>query len=210
MVEGAPHQLEHASGLAHFRRPFGYGPKVLHRVERRRREAAADAVAGNEQYRNVIAEHLRCAGKAVLDPGAALHREHAGALAVAGAADAVGDADPDALLAAHDRPDADLGAGIDERLARIADQVLDPFSLENARDGLGNLHVAVSGDGMTWRWIIPPPGRAEAASAPPPPGASIAWWDAPDGWPRARAGKSAAGRRPRHQRSTGSPASDRR
>ena len=95
---------------SHFRRPFGHRAEVLHRVERGRREAAADAVAGNEQYRNVVAEHLRRAGEAVLDPGPALYREHAGALAVGGAADAVGDAYPDALLAAYDRPDADLGA----------------------------------------------------------------------------------------------------
>ncbi len=146
VVERAPHQLEHPAGLADLGRPFGDRPEILHGVERGWRKASSDAVAGDQQHRDVVAEHLGNTGKGVLDARPALHREHAGALAVGRAADAVGDPDADALLPAYDRPDAGLGTEIDQGLARIADEMLDPFRLENARDGFGNFHVGILND----------------------------------------------------------------
>ena len=144
VVERAPHQLDGTARLADFRGPLHHWPEILHRIERRRREAAADAVAGDQQNRHVIAEHLGRAGKRVLDAGPALHRKHAGPLTIGRATDAVGDSDTHPFLPTNDRPDADLGAEIDQRLTRVANQVLDALFLEDARNRLGNLHVTIS------------------------------------------------------------------
>ena len=142
IVKRPAHQFENAAGFADLRRPFGHGAKILHRIEGWRRKTPADAIAGNEQHRDIVAEDLGGAGKRVLDAGSALHRKHAGALAVGRAADAVGNADADALLTAHDRRDADRGAGVDQCLARIANEMFYSLGLKNTCDSLGNFHVA--------------------------------------------------------------------
>ena len=98
---------------------------------------------GNQQDRNVVAENLRGTWKRVLDARSALHREHAGALAVGRSADAVGDANAYTFLAANNRSDSDLGAGIDERLAGITNQMFDALFLEDARNGIGDFHLVI-------------------------------------------------------------------
>ena len=54
---------------------------------------------------------------------------------------AVGDADADALLPAQDRPDVDRGAGLDQRVARIAGQKFRALALEDFGNDSGAVHV---------------------------------------------------------------------
>src|SRR5262249_25033989 len=116
---------------------------------------------GNHQHRHVLGVGLGDAGKGVLDAGAGLRREHAVAPAALDAAVAVGHADADALLPAQDRPDVERGAGLDQRIARIAGEKLRALALENLGNDFGAVHAFIPplfdrpGGGPGLPWISP-------------------------------------------------------
>ena len=74
-------------------------------------------------------------------PGPCLGGEYAILLAALDAGIAVGHADADALLPAQDGPDVERGAGLDQRIARIAGEELGSLAPENFGDDGGAVHV---------------------------------------------------------------------
>src|SRR4029079_15520050 len=72
--------------------------------------------------------------------GSMLGGENAVLPAGAHAGRAVGHAHAHALLAAEDRPDVEIGAGVDQRIARIAGEKLGPLALEDFGNDVGALH----------------------------------------------------------------------
>ena len=127
------------------RRPFGDGAVDVggaeHRVHilPRQRQPRRD-----HQQRDVLGERLGDAGECVLDAGARLGREHAVALAALDAGVAVGQAHADALLPAQDGTDVERGAGLDQRVARIAGEKLGALALENFGDDGRAVHEVAS------------------------------------------------------------------
>ena len=125
-------------------RPFGDRRVDLGGVENRVAVLAVEPLAARQdQHRHVFRIGLGDAGKGVLDAGPGLGREHADAPSAVDPAVAVGEADPDPLLAAQDGADADRRAGLDQRVARVAGEELGPLALEDFGDCLGAVHDAV-------------------------------------------------------------------
>ncbi len=113
----------------------------MHRPERRLDILAVERVAGrNDEYRHVLAERLGDAGIGVLDPRPVLGREHAVLFSLPDARKPVGDADPDALLAAQDGPDIERRAGLDQRVARVAGKKFRPLAPEDLRNDIRAVH----------------------------------------------------------------------
>ena len=87
-------------------------------------------IAGRQHDdRGRVAKGLRHPAKRVFGAGAVLHRKDADLVARGHLGDGVAHMQPDPLLADHDRADIGLGRGLDDRVDRITDQVLDPFTL---------------------------------------------------------------------------------
>ena len=59
----------------------------------------------------------------------------------ADAGETVCHADAHPFLPAKDRPDVELGAGVNQRIARITREKLGPFALEDFCDDVGALHL---------------------------------------------------------------------
>jgi hypothetical protein len=95
----------------------------------------------NHQHRHILGIGLRHAGEGILDPRPMLGGEDAVLLAGANAAEAVRHAHAHALLPAEDGTDVELGAGIDQRIARIAGEKLGPLALEDLCDDVGTFHL---------------------------------------------------------------------
>jgi hypothetical protein len=132
-------QLLHRGG---HRRIFGHRRIDFGGAECRRDVLAFRGKAGRDhQHRHILRIGLRHAGEGILDAGAMLGGEDAVLLARADAAEAVGHADAHAFLPAKDRPDVELGAGVDQRIARIAGEKLGSFALEDFCDDIGALHL---------------------------------------------------------------------
>ncbi len=126
------------------RRPFGDGTIDVGGAEHRVHVLACQRQARRDhQQRDVLGERLGDAGECVLDAGSGLRREHAVALAALDAAVAVREPDADALLPAQDGTDVERGAGLDQRIARIAGEKLGALALENFGDDGGAVHEHV-------------------------------------------------------------------
>jgi hypothetical protein len=140
-VVRAPHQVGQFLHRMRQRRPLGdwavdvggaeHRPHILPRERQRAR---------NHEQRHVLGEGLGDARERVLDAGAGLRGEHAVAPAALDARVAVRDADADALLPAQDRPYVELGARLDQRVARIAGENLGPLAPEDLGNDLRTVH----------------------------------------------------------------------
>ncbi len=140
-VIGAAEQVRQLGGRMGHGGPFGDRAERLGGAEGRPLVLPLERIAGrNHQQRHILAEGLGDAGKGILDAGALLDGEHAVLLAAADAREAVGDADADALLAAQDGADIELGAGVDHRITRIAGEEFRPLALEDLGDDVGTIH----------------------------------------------------------------------
>ena len=73
---------------------------------------------------------------------------------LANARETVGHRDAGALLAAEDRADVDLGAGVDQRIARVAGEELGALALQHFRNELRTVHWAGSGTATRTRSFI--------------------------------------------------------
>ena len=139
---GAAHQVGQFLHVMRQRRPLGDravdvgGAEYRAHVLARQRQAA-----GDDEQGNVLRIGLGDAGEGILDAGSGLGGKHAVALAALDAAEAVGDADADALLPAQNRADVDRRAGLDHRVARIAGQKFGALALENVGNDFGAVHV---------------------------------------------------------------------
>ena len=92
-----------------------------------------------QQHRRGIGVGGSDAGVGVLGPGSVLHGEYADVIAVADAAKAIGDADPDPFLAADDGPDAPQRGCFDHRCCGEARKVLDTLPFENLGYGFNGI-----------------------------------------------------------------------
>ncbi len=97
--------------------------------------------AGEEEDRDVIGGGLGDTAEGVLGAGLILHGDDTEALAVAGAAEAIGGHDGASFVSEGDRADALLGDGFDQGVGGEAGHPLDAFALED----LGDEFVAVHG-----------------------------------------------------------------
>src|SRR5579875_592545 len=141
LLKRAAHQFAHSARLIEFGGELGDVREIVHRGERRWGVAPARRLPRRQdQYRHVIGEELSYSGKGVFHPRSPLHRKYADTRAVGRAADAVGDPRAHPFLAADDRADSHFGAGVDQQLARITDQELNPLRLEYPCDRFGNFH----------------------------------------------------------------------
>ena len=143
-LEGAAHQLRHFGHGVRAGRPLGDRGVDLRGVEGRVAVLPVQRLAGRQdQHRHVLGIGLGDAGEGVLDAGSGLGREHPVAAAAVDPAVAVRQPDADPLLAAQDRADADLRAGLDQRVARVAGEEPGPLAPEDFRDGLGSVHAVL-------------------------------------------------------------------
>ena len=142
MREGAGHHLRDSLYQVDVGGPLGDSLVVASRAECRRHPLASRRLAaGEEQYGDRVGEGLRDASEGVLGARAALHGEDADLPAVGYPAESVGHVYAGALLAADDRPDALLGAGLYQRLVGIAGHPLDALGLQYLRDDRVAVHV---------------------------------------------------------------------
>ena len=145
-LEGAAHQLGQLGNRVRPGRPLGDRRVDLGRVEGRVAVLPGQRLAGRQdQHRHVLGIGLGDAGEGVLDAGAGLGGEHPVAAAAVDPAVAVGEPDADPLLAAQDRADADLRAGLDQRVAGIARQELRPLAPQDLGDRLRAVHHVLPG-----------------------------------------------------------------
>jgi len=94
----------------------------------------------NDKERDVLGKGLGNARKGVLDAGTGLGGEYAVALAALDTGIAVRQADADALLPAQNRTDVERGAGLDQRVARIAGEELRSLAPKDFGDDGGAVH----------------------------------------------------------------------
>jgi len=73
-----------------------------------------------------------------------LHRRRAKLAAGGGPCIAVGHVNQRPLGPRHDRPDAEPGALVDQRVDREAEEVLDPLALQDVGDRRGGIHRTTS------------------------------------------------------------------
>jgi hypothetical protein len=124
----------------------------------------------NNEHRHVLRIGLRDASEGVLDAGPVLRGEHPDLASAADAREAVRDADAHPLLPAQDRADVELGAGVDERIARIAGKELGSLSLQDFGHHLRAIHyvclsyVESDGVGFSTSAVRDRPGYSAAAS----------------------------------------------
>jgi hypothetical protein len=139
---GAPHHLRQFLHRGSHRGIFGNRGIDFRGAEGRRDVLAFRRKSGRDhQHRHILRIGLRHAGEGILDAGPMLGGKDAVLLARADAAEAVGHADAHALLPAEDGADVELGAGIDQRIARVAGEKLGPLALEDFCDDIGALHL---------------------------------------------------------------------
>ena len=98
---------------------------------------------GNHQHWHILGIGLGNARKGVLDPRPLLGGEHAVLLASPDAGKAVRHADADPLLPAQDGSYVERGAGLDQRVARIAGQELCPFAPKNLGKDVSAVHAGL-------------------------------------------------------------------
>ncbi len=101
---------------------------------------AARIALRDHQQRHRLAERLGDAAIGVLRTRAALHAEHAHLAALGEPRHGVGHVQADALLADDDGADVDRGAGLDQMIDRIGEEIFDAFLLENVGDRWPGLH----------------------------------------------------------------------
>ena len=140
-VEGAAHQVGKLLDRMRHGGPFGDTAVDVGGPEGRADILPLGREAGrNDQHRHVLGKGLRDAREGVLDAGAVLRGEHPVPHPAADARIAVRHADADALLPAEDRPYVDLGACLDQGIARIAGQEGRALAPENLGDDVGAVH----------------------------------------------------------------------
>src|SRR5262249_33071395 len=111
-----------------------------------------------DQDRRRVAVGLRHAAEGVLGARPELHGEHADASARGHPTHGVGHVQAGSLLAHDDGANARLGRGLEDRVARVTDQVVDALALEDLRDGAGDLHRSprfadAAARWPDWRWL---------------------------------------------------------
>jgi hypothetical protein len=154
-IERAPHDLAELLGLVQGLDPLRDRRVGARRAEERKHLGPIALVAERQdQDRDRVGERRGDAGKRVLGTGAVLHREDAETPPVGGPAEAVGDADADALLAAEHGPDPSGRRGIDYRRRRVRAEEFDAFALHDLGDRVDHFHfLSPLGEGA------PPPSR---------------------------------------------------
>jgi hypothetical protein len=164
---GAAHQVGEFLHRMGQRRPFGDRPVHLGGAEHRPHILPRQRQAGrNHEQRDVLGKSPGNAGEGVLDTRARLRGEYAVAFAALDAGVTVRQADADALLPAEDWAYVEGGAGLDQRVARIAGEKLRAFAPENFGDHGGAVH----GWFLPWlaRHSAIPRHHAAVARHPPP------------------------------------------
>ena len=148
-IEGPAHDLRDLLGLVQRLHPLGDRGVRARRAEERE-DLGAIALVAERQHedRHRIGVRRGDAREGVLGAGSVLHREHAEAPAVGDPAEAVGDADADALLAAEHRSDAGGGRGVDDRCRRIRAQELHALALHDLGDRVDDFHRSLSFRGL--------------------------------------------------------------
>jgi hypothetical protein len=140
-VIGAAHQVRqllHRMGQC---RPFGDRPVHVGCAEYRAHVLARQRQpGGNHEQRDVLGKRLGDPRKGILDAGTRLRGEYAIALAALDAGVTVRQADAHALLPAEDRANVEGGAGLDQRVARIAREKLRALAPEDFGDDGGAVH----------------------------------------------------------------------
>ena len=140
---GAAQELGDAPRLVDLRAPLGDAAVVQRGAEVGVRPGrAAGRAAGQDEDRHRVGEGVRDAAVGVLDAGARLGDDDAVAAAVHHARVAVGHVDRRALGARHHGPDADRRRGLDQRVVRVAEEVLGALRLQDARDRVVASHAA--------------------------------------------------------------------
>ncbi len=154
-VIGAAQKIGKLVDMMGERRPFGDRPEDVGGAEGRLLIVAVGREARrDDQYRDVLRERLGDAGKGILDARPVLSGEDTVLPSLADAREAVGHADADALLPAEDGADVDLGAGVDQRVARIAGEEFGALALQDFGNELCTVHWAGSGTAMRTRSFI--------------------------------------------------------
>ncbi len=144
-LKGTAHQGRQLLHVRRHGRPLGDRRIDLGGAEGRADMLARRVEAGrDDQQRHVFRIGLGDAGEGVFDAGPVLGSEDAVLLAAADARIAVGHADADALLAAEDRPDVDLRAGVDQRVAGITGEEIGALALDDFSNDVGALHGELS------------------------------------------------------------------
>ncbi len=83
---------------------------------------------------------LRDAAIGVLDTRPVLHDADAEPSPIGHTREAICHVDERFLAAGNDRPDADRGGGIDQRVVRVREELFHPLLLQNPRDGVRTIH----------------------------------------------------------------------
>jgi hypothetical protein len=143
-VEGAAHDVDDFLAVGDRLGVLGDVRHGQRRVEVGRHVGDAARVAlRDHQQRHRFAVGLGDAAVGVLRARAALHAEHAHLAALGQPRHGVGHVQADALLADDDRADVDRGAGLDQMVDRIGEEVFDAFLLENVGDRWPGLHLVL-------------------------------------------------------------------
>ncbi len=163
--ERSPHRVGQRRADAQLVGPLRDRAVALDRPEVLGDPHLAPVVAGRqEQDRHRVRVRLRDAAERILGARARLHREDADALTRGRPAHRVGHVDPGPLLADDDRPDADRGRSLDQRVDGVADQQLDALAGEDAGDGVGDPQTVPPRSGsVRLSTIYIPRGRFDAA-----------------------------------------------
>ena len=96
--------------------------------------------ARDDQHGHGVGVGLGEAAERVLDARPGLDDDHRRLLAIGGARVAVGHVDQRLLAASDDRPNADLGGRVDQRVVRIREQDFDALEFQNPRQSVRASH----------------------------------------------------------------------
>ena len=139
--EGAPHRVLGLLGDVDRLEPLGHVAVAALRGEVAGPALAIARVPGRQhEERRRVRVCRRHAGERILGARPRLHRKHPDLGAVADAAETVRHTEADALLTAHDGPDADGGNGVDQVCCGVAEEVFDPLPLQDLSHRFQGLH----------------------------------------------------------------------
>ena len=128
--ERAAHHLRSPLGGVDLLDVFVHTGVVGHGAEMGKDSLPGTRMAQRQQeHRHRVGVGSSYAGVGVFRSRAVLHGEHSHSLTVSGPAESVGNAHPDPLLAANNRPDARLGSRLNHRSCGEATKVFNPFPL---------------------------------------------------------------------------------
>ena len=139
--EGAAHRFGHPARRVHLLDRLGNRGVAAYRAEVRVHAVPRPGMAQwQKQHRHGVGVCSGDAGEGVLGARPILHREYPGRPAVFDPGVPVGDAHADPLLAADDRPYADLGRRLDDRGGGVGAEVLDTLAFQDVGYNIDRSH----------------------------------------------------------------------